>query len=83
MMSSADAAKLLQDALDTQPTIIGQPNNDDLLALKKTLLDILPTISYDRADGFHCVVGVMQMESAHMADHKDSAFLTRLPKMRQ
>jgi hypothetical protein len=34
MTSPADAAKLLQDALDTQPTIIGQPDDDSLLALK-------------------------------------------------
>jgi hypothetical protein len=74
MTSPADVVKLLQDALDTQPTIIGQRNDDDLLALKEKLLDILQTISYDRADGFHHVVGVMQMESAYMADHEGSAF---------
>jgi hypothetical protein len=70
MMSPAEVAKLLQDALDTQPTIISQPNDDDLLALKEKLLDVLQTISNDRADGFHHVVGVMQTESAYMADHK-------------
>jgi hypothetical protein len=74
MMSPAKVAKLLQDALDTQPTIIGQPNDDDLLALKEQLLDMLQTISYDRADGFHHVVGVMLTESAYMADHKGRAF---------
>jgi hypothetical protein len=74
MTSPADVAKLLQDALDTQPTIIGQPNNDDLLALKEKLLDILQTISYDRAYGFHHVVGVMQTESAYMANHTGIAF---------
>jgi hypothetical protein len=59
MMSPAEVAKLLQDALDTQPTIIGQPNDDDLLSLKEKLLDVWQTISYDRADGFYHVVGVM------------------------
>jgi hypothetical protein len=34
----------------------------------------LQTISYDRADGFHHAVGVMQTESAYMADHKGNAF---------
>jgi hypothetical protein len=52
MTSPAKVAKLLQDALDTQSTIIDQPNDDNLLALKEKLLDILQTISYDRADGF-------------------------------
>jgi hypothetical protein len=74
MMSPADVANLLQDGLDTQPTIISQPNDDNLIALKKQLLDVLQTISYDRADGFHHVVGVMQMESAYMADHTGIAF---------
>jgi hypothetical protein len=66
--------KLLQDALDTQLTIIGQPNDDNLLALKEKLLGILQTISYDRADWFHHVVGVMQTESAYIADHSGIPF---------
>jgi hypothetical protein len=74
MTSPAEVVKLLQDALDTQPTIIGQPNDDNLLALKEKLLDVLQTISYDRTDGFHHVVGVIQTESAYMADHKGNAF---------
>jgi hypothetical protein len=74
MTSPADVAKLLQDALDTKSTIIGQPNDDDLLALKEKLLDVLQTISYDKADRFHYVVGVMQTESAYMADHTGIAF---------
>ncbi len=72
-MSPADVAKLFQDALDIQPTIIGQLNDDNLLALKEKLHDILQTISYDRADGFHHAVGVMQTESAYMADHNGIA----------
>jgi hypothetical protein len=76
MTSPADVAKLLQDSLDTQPTIIDQPNDDNLLALKEKLLDILQTISYDRADGFHHVVGVIHMESAYMADHSSTAIPT-------
>ena len=74
MTSSAEVVNLLQDALDTQPTIIGQPNDDNLLALKEKLLDVLQTISYDRADGFHHVVGSMQTESAYMAYHESNAF---------
>ncbi len=34
----------------------------------------MQTISYDRADGFHHVVGVMQTDSAYMADHEGNAF---------
>ena len=75
MMSPVDVAKLLQDALDTQPTIIGQPNDDNHLAMKeKLLLDVLQTIFYDRADGFHHVIGVMQMESAYMVNHNGTKF---------
>ena len=41
MSSSSDVVKLLQYALDTQLTIVGQSNDDDLLALKKKFLDVL------------------------------------------
>ena len=64
MSSPSDVLKLLQDALDTQPTIVGQPNNDDLLALKEKLLNVLQTITYDRADGNHHIVGVIQSDTA-------------------
>jgi hypothetical protein len=74
MTSQADFAKLLQDALDTQPTIIGQPNDDKLLAMKEKLLDVLQTIFYDRAEMIHHVVGVIQTESAYMANHNSTAF---------
>jgi hypothetical protein len=59
MTAPADGAKLLQDALDIQPTIIGQLNDDNHLALKEKLLGVLQTISYNRADGFHHVVEFM------------------------
>jgi hypothetical protein len=74
MSSPSDVVKLLQDTLDTQPTIVSQPNNDDLLALKEKLLDILQTISYDRADGVHHVVGVIQSDTAYKADNNGVAF---------
>jgi len=69
MSSPSDVTKLLQDALDTQPTIVGQPNDDDLLSLKVKLLDVLQTITYDRADGIHHVIGVIQSDTAYNADH--------------
>jgi hypothetical protein len=74
MSSPSDVTKLLQDALDTQPTIVGQPNDDDLLSLKEKLLDVLQTITYNRADGIHHVVGVIQSNTAHKADHSGTAF---------
>ena len=74
MSTPSDVTKLLQDALDTQPTIVGQPNDDDLLSLKEKLLDVLQTVTYDRADGVHHVVGVLQAEAAYMADHSGDAF---------
>jgi hypothetical protein len=74
MSSPLDLVKLLQDTLDTQPTIVGQPNNDDLLALKEKLLNVLQTISYDRADGVHHVVGIIQSDTAYKADHNGVAF---------
>ncbi len=74
MSSPSDVVKLLQDTLDTQPTIVGQPNNNDLLALKEKLLNVLQTISYDRADGVHHVVSVIQSDTTYKADHNGVAF---------
>ena len=74
MSSPSDVVKLLQDALDTQPTIVGQPNDEDLLALKEKLLDVLQTITYDRADGIHHVVGIIQADTAYKADHNGDSF---------
>ncbi len=74
MTSPVDVAKLLQDALDTQLTIIGQLNDDGLLALKEKLLDVLQTIFYNRADGFHHGAWVTRTELAYMADHNGTAF---------
>ena len=87
MSSPSDVTKLLQDALDTQSTIVGQPNDDDLLSLKEKLLDVLQTITYDRADGIHHVVGVIQSDTAYKADHSGAEFplacgTTRSTKMR-
>ena len=74
MSSASDVTKLLQDALDTQPTIVGQPNDDDLLALKEKLLNVLQTVTYDRADGIHHVVGVIQSNTAYKVDHNSVLF---------
>ena len=69
-----DVLKLLHDALNTQPTIVGQTNDDNLLALKEMLLDVLQTITYDRADGIHHVVGVIQSDTAYKANHNVDSF---------
>ncbi len=53
---------------------LGKSNNDDLLSLKEKLLDVLQTITYDRADGTHHVVGVIQSDTAYKADHNGTAF---------
>jgi hypothetical protein len=74
MSSPLDVVKLLQDTLNTQPTIVGQPNDDDLLALKEKILNVLQTVSYDRADGVHHVIGVIQSNTAYKADHNGVAF---------
>jgi len=95
MSSPSDVLKLLQDALDAQPTIVGQPNDDDLLALKEKLLNVLQTITYyDRADG---IVSTMSLASSNPTQHirpitTKTHFLsskalacgmTRLPKTQQ
>ncbi len=74
MSSPSDVVRLLQDGLDTQPMIVGQPNNNNLLALKEKLLNVLQTITYDRADGVYHVIGVIQSDTAYKANHKGDSF---------
>ena len=74
MSFASDVAKLLQDALDTQPTIVGQPNNNNLLAMKEKLLNVIQTVTYDRADGIHHVMGVIQAETAYKANRNGVSF---------
>ncbi len=83
MTSPVEVAKLLQDALDTQPTIISQPNDDNLFAPKEKLLDVLQTISYDRADGFHHVAGVTTKAMHFPSPNALASGTTRLQKMQQ
>jgi hypothetical protein len=74
MSSPSDIVKILQDTLNAQPTTVGQPNDDNLLALKEKLLDVLQTISYDRADGVHHVVSFIQSDTVYKVDHNGVAF---------
>jgi hypothetical protein len=55
--------------------IVGQPNDNNLLALKEELLDVLQTITYDRADGVHHVIDIIQSNVAYKADHNGVSFL--------
>jgi hypothetical protein len=74
MSSPSDVVRLLQDGVDTQLMIVGQPNNNNLLALKEKLLNVLQTITYDRADGVYHAIGVIQSDTAYKADHKGDSF---------
>jgi hypothetical protein len=74
MSSPSDVAKLLQDALDTQPAVIHQPNNDNLIALKEKLLNVLQTINYNRADCVHYVIDVIQSGMTYKANHTGVSF---------
>ena len=56
MSSPLDVGKLLQDALDTQSTIVGQPNDNNLLALKEKAVSAEDKI----LNGLQVMVGALQ-----------------------
>jgi hypothetical protein len=44
---------LLNEAHDAFPPLEGKPSNDDLLAIRETLLPLLMVIPYDQLNGIH------------------------------
>ena len=72
---------LLKEATENFTVIDGKPLDEDILAIRKTLLPLLMEIPFDLVGGIHSLTGLITETAAYEADHGNTAFVrpTRLP----
>jgi hypothetical protein len=60
---------LFREADDSFPPLEGKPSNNDLLAIRETLLSLLMVIPYDQLNGFHSLTAILTKAVKYKADH--------------
>jgi hypothetical protein len=72
---------LLKEATEAFTVIEGKPLDDDILAIRETLLPLLMDIPFDLVGGIHSLTGLITETATYKADHGNTAFVrpTRLP----
>jgi hypothetical protein len=65
----------------TFPPLKGKPTDNDLLAIKETLLPLLMVIPYDKLLGVHSLMAILAKAAKYEADHGGTKFVrsSRLP----
>jgi hypothetical protein len=79
---TADAiTRLFKEASNTFPSLERKPTNDDLLAIRETLLPLLMVIPYDQLLGVYSLMAILAEAAKYEADHGSAKFirLSRLP----
>jgi hypothetical protein len=66
---------LFKEAYDTSPPLEGKPTNDDLLAIRETLLPLLMVIPYDQMKGIHSLTAILADAAKYEADHGNAKFV--------
>ena len=72
---------LLKEATEDFTVIEGKPSDDDILAIRETLLPLLMDIPFDLVGGLHSLTGLITETATYEADHGNNAFVrpARLP----
>ena len=72
---------LLKEATEAFTVIEGKPSDNDILAIRKTLLPLLMDIPFDLVGGIHSLTGLITETATYKADHGNVVFVrpTRLP----
>jgi hypothetical protein len=79
---NADAiTRLFKEAYDTSPPLEGKPTNNDLLAIRETLLPLLMVIPYGQFLGVHSLTVILTEAAKYEANHGGAKFIrsSRLP----
>jgi hypothetical protein len=79
---NADAITgLFIKAYDTFPPLEGKPTNNNLLAIRETLLPLLMVIPYDQLLGVHSFTAILTEAAKYKANHGGTKFIrpSRLP----
>ncbi len=73
---NADAiSRLFKEAYDTFPPLEGKPTNDNLLAIRETLLPLLIVIPYDQLLGVHSLTAILAEAAKYKANHSGAKFV--------
>jgi hypothetical protein len=72
---------LFKEAYNTFPPLEGKPTDNNLLAIRETLLPLLMVISYDQLLGVHSLTVILVEAAKDEADHGSAKFVrpSRLP----
>ena len=72
---------LLKEATEAFTVIEGKPSDDNILAIRETLLPLLMGIPSDLVGGVHSLTGLITETATYEADHGNNAFVrpARLP----
>ena len=73
--------RLLKKAYNTFPPLKGKPTDDDLLAIRETLLPLLMVIPYDQLNDLHSLMAILTEAAKYEAEHGNAKFVcpVRLP----
>ena len=61
--------RLFKEAYNTFPSLEGKPTNNNVLAIRRTLLPLLMVIPYDQLGGTHSLVAILTEAAKYKADH--------------
>jgi hypothetical protein len=66
---------LFKEAYNTSPPPEGKLTNNNLLAIRETLLPLLMVIPYDQLKGIHSLMAILMEAAKYEANHGNSKFI--------
>jgi hypothetical protein len=73
-MNTDAITRLFKEAYDTFPPLEGKPNDNNLLAIRETLLPLLMVIPYDQLLGVHSLMAILAEAAKYEADNSGAKF---------
>jgi hypothetical protein len=80
-MTPDAVTRLFKEAYDTFPPLKGKPTNNNLLAIRRTMLPLLMVIPYDQLGRIHSLVAILTETTKYKVDRGNKKFFRpqRLP----
>jgi hypothetical protein len=80
-MNADTITRLFKETNNTFPPLEGKPTDNNLLAIRETLLPLLTVIPYDQLLGVHSLTAILTEAAKYKANHGASKFVrpSRLP----
>jgi hypothetical protein len=80
-MNADTIIRLFKEAYNTFPPLKGKPTNNNLLAIRETLLPLLMVIPFDQLLGVHSLTAILTKAAKYKADYGGAKFVrpSRLP----